>query len=116
MTTRLNNLPAQPEINALLRVAMSRHIFYQEPLYIVSGYRTTQDKDDVCFLVLAAGQSLLFIRSGAGGCVCYSPHWVKVAELEPGRPYATSDRRDFSMLYIRSVTLLEDSVEVCNAG
>lgn len=61
MTPRQNNLPAQAEIDALLRIAMSRHIFYNEPLYIVSGYRTTQAKDDVCFLVLAAGQSMLAI-------------------------------------------------------
>ena len=110
MTPRLNNLPAQPEIDALLRIAMARHMFYHEPLYIVSGYRTTQAKDDVCFLVLAAGQSLLSIRSGAGGCVYNSPHWVKVPDLALGRPYATSDRRDFAMLYVRSVALLEDSV------
>lgn len=109
MTQRLNNLPTQTEIDELLRIAMSRHLFLGEALYVVSGYRTTQDKDDVCFPIFAAGQSLLWQHSGAGGCPGMPPPiWHKVPNLQIGRPYRVSDRRNAGMLYVRSIKLLND--------
>lgn len=108
MAQRFNNLPTQLEIDELLRIAMSRHLFLGEALYVVSGYRTTQDKDDVCFPIFAAGQSLLWQHSGAGGAVMMPDHWVKVVDLHIGRPYRVSDRRGAGMLYVRSIKLLND--------
>lgn len=115
MTPRLNNLPTQIEIDGLLRIAMTRHLFLGESLYIVSGYRTTQAKDDVCFPILAEGQSLLLLHSGAGAFPGMpQPIWVKVPDLKPDRPYRVSDRRNAGMLYVRNVMPLDDALVKAN--
>lgn len=104
---RTHNLPSQAELNQLLRVAMSRHLYLGEALYVISAYRTQRDKSTSCFPVLAENQSLLHIRTGAGGQMWAPPQYVKIKDLKERQLYALTDRQDSSLFYVRNCKAID---------
>lgn len=103
----------QSELNKLMKMAVSRHLFWGEQLYIV----TLRDwKKNFIYPILSERQSLYIVPSGAGAPERY-PKSVKVRDLLTSQGNVcgfSSTKRGWTIVKIEPLSLL-DIVETQDA-
>lgn len=67
------------ELDAIMRRAVSRHLFCGDPLYILT---LKDSRGNFLYAIASAEQSLYYVPTGAGGTRW--PGWLKVTKLNQG--------------------------------